>query len=194
MSTTKPPITEKDASLAQAQAGLRAKEAARNAPGGRQQVRALVHASTAAETENREPRTANRLFGYDLRTDDLLVTLCLTTYAEVFGTDPRLQIGDPKPRQRMLGLAVCGFLFTRPEEAWQILDAASDEDAAPEDRRLAKEEFRREAVALSGSMQKDEIEILTRHLLKLAGMQEPPAPDTDTPDAPGNAPSPAAEA
>jgi len=165
-----PPITEREISFHEALAGIDAREKAQVSGGPRHALRALVH---AAETFNVERSTLNvqssTLKGLPLRSDDLLVTLCLGLHAEAFGTDPRAEWAHESTATRMRAIAALAFLFTTPGRAYTLLDAATDPAASEEQRQAARRAYRNEVTAFAADFGPGEIETLTRHLLKLAG-------------------------
>lgn len=183
---SRPPITARELSYHQALAGIAAREAAQATGGDRRQLRALIHA--AEGTENREPRTENRLKGLPLRQDDLLVTLCFGLHAQAFGHDPRAHWAHDDAALRMRSIATLGFLFTRAEEAYKLLDHATDADASEDMRKSARYAFRDTVAAFAADFHAAEIQILTTHLLTLAGFT-PAAEDEEAAPAPAGEPS-----
>lgn len=175
---------DKEIAFEQAQAGLRAAEAAKHAPGSRPAIRATLDAAKAQRqpgTANREPATLN---GLPLQPDNLLVTYCLELYREAFGQDARIQMAAPSTKDKLLALAALGVIFTTPDTARDILDAATDPEATPAARTDAKAEWRRFVTDFARNFHEPEIQILTAHLLRLQGYEEPPAPENDAPDVP----------
>lgn len=196
---------DKEIAFQQAQAGLRAAEAAKHAPGSRPAIRATLDAAKAqrklspaqedflkavgeACDSQRQPGTANRepatLNGLPLQPDNLLVTYCLELYREAFGQDARIQMAAPSTKDKLLALAALGVIFTTPDTARDILDAATDPEVTAEARTDAKAEWRRYVTDFARNFHEPEIQILTVHLLRLQGYEEPPAPENDAPDVP----------
>lgn len=178
-----PTITAREVSYHEALAGIAAREAAQASGGDAAALRSLVHAASASPTPG-SLRPAPCLKGLPLRDDDLLVTLCFGLHAQAFGSDPRSQWAHERTDIRMEAIAVLGYLFTQAEDAFTLLDQAVN---GPQDQRDAfKQTFRRAAIVDFGaSFTAAEIETLTNHLLKLAGLT--PAEDEEA------APTPAGE-
>lgn len=187
----RPPITERDISWHQAAAGIAAREAAQAAGGDRRQLRALIHAAQA--TKNEEPNTRNFLKGLPLRSDDLLVTLCLGLHAQAFGHDPRSHWAHDDTALRMRSIATLGFLFTHAVEAYQLLDDATDADATEDQRKSARFAFRDAVTEWAADFGPAEIATLTRHLLHLAGFTPAAEDEEAAPQAAGEPSSPPQE-
>lgn len=196
MSEAKPELTERELSYHVATVGVAAKHAASEAGGDPAQLRALV---AAVKHGSADTPVRNDLKGFTLRSDDLLVTLCLNLHTVAFGFDPRSQLGslvnqEPETRNqeqarsasRMQAIAVLGFIFTQAEDAWEMLDLATSAESSDEEKKYARRDFNRAAVEFGGSFKVDEIEILMTHLIRLA-RQHPPADD----ESPGKAQAPA---
>lgn len=180
---SRPPITARQLSWHQAQAGIEAREAAQAAGGDRRQLRALIH---AAESEAGTPaRHAPTLKGLPLRSDDLLVTLCLGLHAQAFGHDPRSHWAHDDTALRMRSIATLGFLFTQAEEAFRLLDEATDADASEEGRKAARRAFRDTVTEWAADFGPTEIATLTRHLLHLAGFTPAAEDEEAAPQAAG---------
>lgn len=188
---SRPPITARELSWHQAQAGIEAREAAQAAGGDRRQLRALIH---AAESEAGTPaRHAPTLKGLPLRSDDLLVTLCLGLHAQAFGHDPRSHWAHDDTALRMRSIATLGFLFTHAVEAYQLLDDATDADATEDQRKSARFAFRDAVTEWAADFGPAEIATLTRHLLHLAGFTPAAEDEEAAPQAAGEPSSPPQE-
>jgi len=184
--TDLPPITPREVSYHEALAGIEARESAQAAGGDAAALRALVHAAEAASPSLPVSQSQSLLKGLPLRSDDLLVTLCFGLHARAFGTDPRAQWAADDTATRMEAIAILGYLFTQAPDAFTLLDQAVH---GPEDQRETfKTCFRRAAIEWAGTFLESEIQILTRHLLKLAGFA--PAEEEAAPPAAGEPPAP----
>jgi hypothetical protein len=185
----RPTLTARDLSYHEALAGIAAREAAQTSGGPRHAIRALIHTADSAPSSFAIPHSSF-LKGLPLRSDDLLVTLCLGLHAEAFGTDPRAEWAHEKTATRMRAIAALAFLFTTPGRAYTLLDEATDTAASEEQRQDARRAYRDEVTAFAADFGPGEIETLTRHLLKLAGFhpmadpEEAASPDEGEPRPP----------
>lgn len=186
MSEAKPELTERELSYHVATAGVAAKHAASEAGGDPAQLRALV---AAVKHGSADTPVRNDLKGFTLRSDDLLVTLCLNLHTVAFGVDPRAALSgvvnqepgtknDEPARSaaRMQALAVLGFIFTQAEDAWELLDLATSAESTDDEKKYARRDFNRAAVEFGGSFKEAEITTLLAHLLRLT-RQHPPVDD-----------------
>lgn len=183
MSEAKPELTERELSYHVATAGVAAKHAASEAGGDPAQLRAIV---AAVKHGSADTPVRNDLKGFTLRSDDLLVTLCLNLHTVAFGVDPRSQLGSLAEggagtparlsADRMQALAVLGFIFTQAEDAWEMLDLATSAESTDDEKKYARRDFNRAAVEFGGSFKEAEIATLLAHLLRLA-RQHPPVDD-----------------
>ena len=184
--TDLPPITAREVSYHEALAGIAAREAAQASGGDAAALRALVHAAETTSPSLPVSKSPSLLKGLPLRNDDLLVTLCFGLHARAFGTDPRAQWAADDTATRMEAIAVLGYLFTQAGDAFTLLDQAVN---GPEDQREAfKTTFRRAAIEWAATFTGEDIAVLTRHLLKLAGFA--PAEEEAAPPTAGELPTP----
>ena len=185
--TDLPPITAREVSYHEALAGIEAREAAQASGGDAAALRALVHAAeTTSPPSSFGIPHSSFLKGLPLRSDDLLVTLCFGLHARAFGTDPRAQWAADETATRMEAIAVLGYLFTQAGDAFTLLDQAVH---GPEDQRETfKTCFRRAAIEWAATFTGEDIAVLTRHLLKLAGFA--PAEEEAAPPAAGEPQAP----
>lgn len=170
----RPPLSARDLSWYEAQAGIAARESAAQAGGSPEQVRALVHAGVTQAASLSAPG-ARTLGGLPLQPDNLLVTLCLNLYAQAHGSDPRAMLAEKG--SRMQALAVLAYLFTQPAAAFEFLDAATDATLSDEARAAAKRGLRHAAITFAADFGPEDLDTLTNHLLRLAGHQ--PATEDD---------------
>lgn len=181
----KPTITPRDLSWHEALAGIDAREAAAASGGDAAQLRALVGAA-AAEASTAAPRLTvgmPMLNDLPLRGDDLLVSMCLMLYVQVFGKDPCAVIVAAKDGgsiETLQAFAALALIFTQPDTAWDLLDHAADPDLSKEDVAGWKRAFRRAATDFAGTFGAAEIEIIGAHVIRLARRRS-----TSEEDAPG---------
>ena len=164
----RPTLTARELSYHEALAGIAAREAAQTSGGPRHAIRALIHTADSAPSSFAIPHSSF-LKGLPLRSDDLLVTLCLGLHAEAFGTDPRAEWAHEKTATRMRAIAALAFIFTMPGRAYTLLDEATDPAESEQQREEARRAYRNEVTGFAADFGPGEIETLTRHLLKLAG-------------------------
>jgi len=186
LDTSKPVLTEREASYHEARAGIAAREAAASSGGDPAALRSLVSAAALDAVVTASRCGQRTLCGCPLRADDLLVTLCLGLYAQVFGADPRTQLAKGEGAARLEAIAVLAFIFAQAEQAWDLLDRAADATSTADVRAGWARDFRREALAFAGGFGEPEITALGEHLVELA------RGTSQTEDEPGNAPRPAA--
>jgi len=169
MSAQLPPITERDLSFHEAQAGIAAREAAAAAGGDVTQLRALVGAAQAADTGT--ATGAPKLKGHALRGDDLLVSLCFMLYAKVFGEDPRTQVAagmDEPTIPSLKAIAALALIFTQTDTAYDLLDRAADVELSKDDAAGWARDFTRSAADFAGDFGPAEIGLIGRHIVTLA--------------------------
>lgn len=192
----KPTLTERDLSFHVATAGAEAKDEAATLGGDPTHFRSLV----AGARESVIPAGKHALKGFPLREDDLLVTLGLNLYHIAFGADAihqmrgievkegSLVIAEKSPAntaRQMQAIAALGFLFTQAEDAWEMLDTATDNSLDESTRKDARRDFLRAALDFGGTFTEAETAVLTAHIARLLrrvpesdgtpGKQESPA-------------------
>lgn len=198
----KPTLTARDLSYNVATAGAAAKAEAEQMGGDPAHLRSLV----AAARDGTSATGSVKIKGAALRQDDLLVTLCLSLYQSVFGEDLTHQAAGLKvktiqddqwrsiqsitpmedPAAKMMALASLALIFTQGEDAWDLLDLASDAEAEPETKKARKREFHRAALEVGGDLGQADIDALANHIAAL--MRRRPG---SVEDGPGKAEGPA---
>lgn len=201
----KPTLTERDLSFHVATAGAAAKDEAATLGGDPTHFRSLV----AGARESVIPPGKHALKGFPLREDDLLITLGLNLYHIAFGADAihqmrgieviekestegqkisALVIAEKSPAntaRQMQAIAALGFLFTQAEDAWEMLDTATDTSLDESTRKDARRDFLRAALDFGGTFTEAETAVLTAHIARLLRR----VPESDSP--PGKQESPA---
>lgn len=189
----KPQLTERDLSYHVALAGAEAKDEAADLGGDAAQLRGLVAAARLEPAPNvvTAGNGKGMLKGMPLRQDDLLVTLCLNLYTAIFGADPCHQVAGFEVKEaqgthgetfrtmvhvaktpeneaaKMQAIAALGYIFTQPEDAWELLDLAKDNTVEADVRRDAKRDFCRASLDFAGSFTQSETDTLIAHVAKL---------------------------
>lgn len=200
--TGKTTLTEREVSYHVATAGAEAKVEAAELGGDPAQMRGLVAAARldAPASAITVGTPKGLLKGAVLRQDDLLVTLCLNLYVAAFGVDPchqaaglvvkekqseqgemlRLLSHMPETPEnmalKMRAIAALGFIFTQAEDAWELLDQATEVNLDEEGRKIARRDFIRAALEFGGSFTQAETTLLLQHVARLMKR----VPDTDT--------------
>lgn len=190
---SKPELTERALSFHVASAGAVAKDEAAGIGGDPTHLRSLV----AGSKEEAAPRMITvgnprgMLKNFPLRQDDLIVTLCLNLYNVAFGTDAIHQMRGLEVKEKestdgrkvqaifhvektpanealqMQAIAALGYIFTQAEDAWELLDQATDVTLDETERKDARRDFIRAALDFGGSFSQDDTGILTHHIAKL---------------------------
>ena len=191
----RPVLTERDLSFNIATAGAEAKDAAAKSGGDPADLRSLVGAALSqsapllAVASSKQP-----LFrGLPLREDDLLVTICLSLYEQLFGSSLMARVGEymevlaagndgVNEPAHLEAMAACGYIFTMPEEAWDMLDQAADKTLPEAQRSDALRDFRRSAMDVGGRAGQADLLALCHHLARLA-RRIPPAGNAAAPEA-----------
>lgn len=208
----KPTLTERDLSFHVATAGAAAKSEAAELGGDPAHLRSLVPA--ARDEASRMITVGNpkgMLKSFPLRQDDLIVTLCLNLYSVAFGTDVIHQMRGLEVKEKegegglkvqavfhvektpanearqMQAIAALGYIFTQAEDAWELLDQATDMSLEDNGRKEARRDFLRAALDFGGSFNQADTEILTQHVAKL--LRRVPESEAGTP--PGKQAGPA---
>jgi hypothetical protein len=165
---SKPPVSARDVSYHQAQAGAAAQQAAADAGGDPAAVGELI----ASASIRPEPAIiqGEPLHGYTLQ-----VILCTQIATSALGRNPldalpdfiTRSMADPKAApnaDELLALGRIGFIFTRPAEAYELLaDAAEAGDETLKARRVR--DFDAAALEVAGGWTPGDIGILIRHLI-----------------------------
>lgn len=163
------PLTEKEITLRQAQAGAAAAQSASAAGGDSDDIHGLMRAASHVPVAE--------IGGYRLHGQTLQVVLCLQMLEAHVGNAGQAlaQMADAQgapPVPAMLMLARLGYILTHPMDAYEALadiaNASSESDKAQELRYL-------DALALevTGGWGPDEMAQLTRHLLTLGKQKTP---------------------
>lgn len=189
----KPTLTERDLSFHVAAAGAVAKAEAAELGGEPAQLRGLVAAARLddAASVNAPCAAKGTLKGLPLRQDDLIVTLCLNLYNAAFGADLCHQAAGCEVREKqaengeilrsvvavlptpanmalkMQAIAALGYIFTQAEDAWELLDQATDVALDDDGRKDARREFIRSSLEFAGSFTQEETTALLLHVSKL---------------------------
>ncbi len=190
--TPKPELTERALSFHVATAGAAAKDEAAGIGGDPTQLRSLVAASREAQPPLITLGISKAVLkNFPLRQDDVIVTLCLNLYEVAFGADPIHQMRGIEVKEKdgtdgqkvsvlftaektpanaaiqMQAIAALGYIFTQAEEAWELLDQATDVALDDDGRKYARRDFIRAALDFGGSFTQDDTAILTQHIAKL---------------------------
>lgn len=163
-----PPVSARDVSFHQAQAGAAAQQAAADAGGQPAAVGELI----ASANLRPEPAViqGEPLHGYTLQ-----VILCTQIATSALGRNPldalpdfiTRSLQDPKATpnaSELLALGRIGFIFTRPAEAYELLaDAVESGDETLKARRVR--DFDAAALETTGGWTPADISTLIRHLI-----------------------------